>query len=88
MKMDLVDEAAEMLDYYERVKKENDYVPDPHLEDSLENFIFYIKGLKNQFLEDLVFNKMQMITDEKVKEGIIESYRDLSKSQYVDVGEV
>ena len=40
----------------------------------------YVKSLKNKFLEDLILNKMQIITNEKRKEDLINQYQLINKS--------
>ena len=75
----MVSETSELLRFYENARKD-EFRPNNELEDSLDNFIMYVKSLKNKFLEDLILNKMQIITNEKRKEDLINQYQDINKS--------
>jgi hypothetical protein len=44
------------------------------LNESLENFLGYLKGLKNKFLEDLILNKISMVEDPNTRENLLSDY--------------
>lgn len=72
-KRSIVSEASDFLQYYEN--EQNSFRPyQKEVEESLDDFIVYLKGLKNKFLEDLVLNKIAMVTDGQKQEKLIENY--------------
>ena len=61
------------MKYYEKVQKV-EYPQRKEIDDSLDDFIVYLKGLKNKFLEDLILNKIETINDDMKKNEIIQNY--------------
>ena len=78
-KQSLVFETSELLKFYQNARRD-ELRPNNELEDSLDNFIMYVKSLKNKFLEDLILNEMQIITNEKRKENLTNKYQLINKS--------
>ncbi|CAI2376929.1 unnamed protein product [Moneuplotes crassus] len=72
-KKSIVSEASDFIKYYENMKnKENIY--NDQLDESLDDFVLYLKGLKNKFLEDLVLKKIEMVEDEAKQKKLLQSY--------------
>ena len=44
------------------------------VDESLDDFVVYLKGLKSRFLEDLVLKKIAMVEDEFKQKELLESY--------------
>lgn len=72
-KRSIVSEASEFAKYFERAKWQ-DYPKNHVINESMENFVTYIKGLKNKFLEDLVLNKISMVSDVKKRDSLLSQY--------------
>ena len=84
-KRSLVSETSEFMKFYANAHGGTQFY-EQKLDESLDNFIFYIKGLKNKFLEDLVLNKIAMVEDEDQKQDFIQRQQ-TTKSEHINASQ-
>jgi len=72
-KRSIVSEASDFIKYYESMQNK-DPIYMNKVDESLDDFVVYLKGLKSRFLEDLVLKKIAMVEDEFKQKELLESY--------------
>jgi hypothetical protein len=80
-KKSIISETSEMVNFYESANF-GDGKYSKKLEESFEDFLIYLKGLKNKFLEDLIMGKVNMVEDEHKKLELVEKFPPINLVSY------